>query len=398
MNYKIKYLKYKNKYLNLQNQIGGVIPDSISNDIPNLSNLPDELKINILLYLPLEKLKQVRQVNKYYKNFIDENRLLENKKQIILNNIIKKISSNPIDIFNNTQIEINWTKQKLTNEEISELLLKFITNINPEIDKKIILQYENNKICELYYEKKFYRLFLKNININYDIVTAIAAILQINLPIRLKSLELTENNINNDGLKILMKALKINKTLTLLDLDNNNIGDEGAKVLAETLKQNSTLENLYINRNNISDEGAIALAIALRQNLKLKKLYMNRNKIGNKGAKALAIALTKSKNIETLGLGTEIDDYGIKKLTEALSIIENHNKKVYYNNLQRYKLSELFIEANNITDNGIKILNKVLEKEMPIYILQLWKNGELLINKENDEIDYLSDDDPFDFY
>ena len=398
MNYKIKYLKYKNKYLNLQNQIGGVIPDSISNDIPNLSNLPDELKINILLYLPLEKLKQVRQVNKYYKNFIDENRLLENKKQIILNNIIKKISSNPIDIFNNTQIEINWTKQKLTNEEISELLLKFITNINPEIDKKIILQYENNQICELYYEKKFYRLFLKNININYDIVTAIAAILQINLPIRLKSLELTENNINNDGLKILMKALKINKTLTLLDLDNNNIGDEGAKVLAETLKQNSTLENLYINRNNISDEGAIALAIALRQNLKLKKLYMNRNKIGNKGAKALAIALTKSKNIETLGLGTEIDDYGIQKLTEALTIIENHNKKVYYNNLQRYKLSELFIEANNITDNGIKILNEVLEKEMPIYILQLWKNGELLINKENDKIDYLSDDDPFDFY
>jgi hypothetical protein len=35
---------------------------------------------------------------------------------------------------------------------------------------------------------------------------------------------------------------------------------------------------------------------------------------------------------------------------------------------------------------------------MPIYILQLWKNGELLINKENDELDYLTDDDPFDFY
>ena len=49
MNYKIKYLKYKNKYLSLQNQIGGVITDSIPNDIPNLSNLPDELKINILL-------------------------------------------------------------------------------------------------------------------------------------------------------------------------------------------------------------------------------------------------------------------------------------------------------------------------------------------------------------
>ena len=388
MNYKVKYLKYKNKYLSLQNQIGGVITDSI----PNLSNLPDELKINILLSLPLEKLKQMRQVNKYYKNFIDENSLLENKKQIILNNIMKKIGSNLIDIFNNTQIEINWTKEKFTNEEISELLLKFITNINPKIDKKIILQYENNQICELYYEKKFYRLFFKNININYDIVTAIAAILQINLPIRLKSLELTENNINNDGLKILMKALKINKTLTLLDLDNNNIGDEGAKVLAEVLKQNSTLENLYINRNNISDEGAIALAIALRQNLKLKKLYMNRNKIGNKGAKALAIALTKSKNIETLGLGTEIDDYGIQKLTEALRIIGNYNKKVY-NNLQRYKLLELFIEANNITDNGIKILNEVLEKEKPIYILQLWKNSELLINEMKDDTDYLTDEE-----
>ena len=392
MNYKVKYLKYKNKYLSLQNQIGGVITDSIPNDIPNLSNLPDELKINILLSLPLEKLKQMRQVNKYYKNFIDENSLLENKKQIILNNIMKKIGSNLIDIFNNTQIEINWTKEKFTNEEISELLLKFITNINPEIDKKIILQYENNQICELYYEKKFYRLFFKNININYDIVTAIAAILQINSPIILKSLELDENNINNYCIKILTEALKINRTLILLGLDNNNIGDEGAKVLAEALKQNSTLENLYINTNNISDEGAIALAIALRQNLKLKKLYMNRNKIGDKGAKALAIALTKSKNIETLGLGTEIDDYGIQKLTEALRIIGNYNKKVY-NNLQRYKLLELFIEANNITDNGIKILNEVLEKEKPIYILQLWKNSELLINEMKDDTDYLTDEE-----
>ena len=392
MNYKIKYLKYKNKYLNLQNQIGGVIPDSISNDIPNLSNLPDELKINILLSLPLEKLKQMRQVNKYYKNFIDENKLLENKKQIILNNIMKKIGSNPIDIFNNKQIEINWTKEKFTNEEISELLLKFITNINHEIDKKIILQYENNQICELYYEKKFYRLFFKNININYDIVIAIAAILQINSPIILKSLELDENNINNYCIKILTEALKINRTLILLGLDNNNIGDEGAKALAEALKQNSTLENLYINRNNISDEGAIALAKALRDNITLKKLYMNRNKIGNKGAKALAIALTKSKEIVTLGLGMDIGDYGINKLIEPLKIIREHNKIIHYNH-QKYKLLELFIEANNITNDSIKILNKVLEKEMPVFILQLWKNDELLINKIKEDTDYPTDDE-----
>ena len=79
MNYKQKYLKYKNKYLNLKRQLGGIQPDNInvqenqqgqqgrqSQDYPlpqlvryNADNLPDNLP-DVLSDLPANQPTLVR--------------------------------------------------------------------------------------------------------------------------------------------------------------------------------------------------------------------------------------------------------------------------------------------------------------------------------------------------
>ena len=104
----------------------------------------------------------------------------------------------------------------------------------------------------------------------------------------LKSLFLSSNEIGDEGVKALVKALETNKTLTTLDLRNNKIKDAGAKALAMSLKYNTTLTTLNLDSNEIGTEGAIALAEALETNKTLTTLNLDRNKIGTEGIKALA--------------------------------------------------------------------------------------------------------------
>ena len=62
----------------------------------------------------------------------------------------------------------------------------------------------------------------------------------------LTSLDLSNNNIGNDGVKPICEALKQNKTLKVLDLNaskvsGGEIGPVGAKYIAEMLAFNASL-------------------------------------------------------------------------------------------------------------------------------------------------------------
>ena len=65
------------------------------------------------------------------------------------------------------------------------------------------------------------------------------------------------------------EALAINSTLTTLDLSGNEVWDEGAVRLAEALTTNSTLTTLNLIANKFGDEGAKRLAEALAINSSL---------------------------------------------------------------------------------------------------------------------------------
>ena len=75
-----------------------------------------------------------------------------------------------------------------------------------------------------------------------------------------------------DNNKALASALRVNEVLKSLNLWDNSIGDEGAKALASALRVNEVLQSINLEYNNLGDEGkgAIRDAVSGRVGFKLE--------------------------------------------------------------------------------------------------------------------------------
>jgi Ran GTPase-activating protein (RanGAP) involved in mRNA processing and transport len=65
-----------------------------------------------------------------------------------------------------------------------------------------------------------------------------------------------------------------------MNLSSNQLEDEGAALLAAALRSNRVLLSLDLRNNNVSDAGAVALAECLQANCTLTELQLNSNWIG----------------------------------------------------------------------------------------------------------------------
>ena len=139
-----------------------------------------------------------------------------------------------------------------------------------------------------------------------------------------------------DEFKLLVEALKVNHTLTIIDFSSCNYGCEDIKVLADALKVNKSLLRLDLSKNNIANEGAIALAEALKVNKSLININLWDNRITNTGAIALAEALGVNTSLLTLSLSdNNITREGAMALAEALKV----NKSLIDINLWRNQIT-----------------------------------------------------------
>ena len=89
------------------------------------------------------------------------------------------------------------------------------------------------------------------------------------------SIHLERKGLRAEEAIIVAKCIEFNRALKSANLSNNKIGDEGTAALSKALKTNSTLETLELRS-------------------KLTSLYLDGNKIGAGGAKAIAAALPQS--------------------------------------------------------------------------------------------------------
>ena len=91
----------------------------------------------------------------------------------------------------------------------------------------------------------------------------------------LKHVNLDSNEIEDEGLVSICRALKKNKTLTAIGLSSNGITNDGSIALADVLKVNSTLTWLLIDSHDGVQDGLIAVANALKENETLKSLVFS---------------------------------------------------------------------------------------------------------------------------
>ena len=110
--------------------------------------------------------------------------------------------------------------------------------------------------------------------------------------------------LDDDTFDELVNVLDKNaKQLIRLDLNDNNIGTNGCSTLAKLCcNKKCLLKNLNVSHNDINDEGIAHLAKALTQNNRLKELNLNGNAITEEGWRSLATALCNSESISDIYL------------------------------------------------------------------------------------------------
>lgn len=109
----------------------------------------------------------------------------------------------------------------------------------------------------------------------------------------LTNVSLSCNNMRKNFAEILSLALNPKRAnfksqLKVLDLSNNQIDKDGVKALAEVFPHNQILEVLDLSKNQLGVPGATELATSLKGNKSLKFLNLFNNKIGYDGAKSIA--------------------------------------------------------------------------------------------------------------
>ena len=204
----------------------------------------------------------------------------------------------------------------------------------------------------------------------------------------LRSLDMSEVGINNEGMITLASGLAAIQSLESLNLSNNAISDEGLHALAVGLSNNKNLESLNLSRNGgsfsvmglrclsdviptalnlkaldvsgnaINDEGLQALAIGLRKHPTLAKLSLSSNAIGSEGLRALAAAEISSLRWLSLARNV-INDEAWKALAEVVESLCN--------------MEELNLSRNRITTSGLEVLSRIFKnkgcslKEIDLY-------------------------------
>ena len=143
----------------------------------------------------------------------------------------------------------------------------------------------------------------------------------------LKSLNLRNNAIRNEGLKYLTTALINNNCkLNSLALQDNGITDKGVEHLTKALTNtNCKLSSLYLAANNITVEGVKHLTAALiNSNCKLNSLGLANNKITVEGVNHLTRALTnKNCKLKSLSLPKGAVSQKIKILINDVAKYKN---------------------------------------------------------------------------
>ena len=137
----------------------------------------------------------------------------------------------------------------------------------------------------------------------------------------LKSLCVTDNNLDDKDILLLSQALTQNKLVPLesLRLSFNQITCIGVECLMNSLWGSKTLRELKLDNNQIQDRGAQLCAVVLTS-IALETLDISFNKISTAGIKGLMKNISENNSLRTLGLsGILIDQNASKAVSYALA-------------------------------------------------------------------------------
>ncbi|KAF9353566.1 hypothetical protein BGX26_008669 [Mortierella sp. AD094] len=149
----------------------------------------------------------------------------------------------------------------------------------------------------------------------------------------LKSLIMTNNNLDPARLVILADALKLNIGLEALDLSDNRVCGPlitGINALTQKLSYNRTLTKLTLSNTGLQSEGAIALAEFLPETRALTQLDLTGNELVDiAGVMALSVSIRINKSLTCLDMNVPPNDAEFARLSRDIlrACIRNMEEK-----------------------------------------------------------------------
>ena len=197
--------------------------------------------------------------------------------------------------------------------------------------------------------RRMEELHLGSASITSDGFVAVPAMLLSNTA--LKSLCVSNNNLDDRDMLLLSQALTQNKLVPLesLFLSFNEITCQGVECLMNAVWGSTTLRNLKLDNNNIQDRGAQLCAVVLTS-IALETMDLSFNKVTTTGIKALMKNLSESTSLRTLGLsGIPIDQNASKAVSYALAYNESL-EALYLDNCSTGYASQRHIVAGAVSN------------------------------------------------
>jgi hypothetical protein len=141
-------------------------------------------------------------------------------------------------------------------------------------------------------------------------------------------LDLSNNNIEDKGIRCLMEALKLNECIKVINLSYNNITANGGFYISDMLVKNRCIESLILTGNNITENGLQSLiSVLIENNRILKSLNLSSNKLKLIDILYVNNLIAKNTQLEVLDISDNpIDIDSITNL--GFSLRENNTLKI----------------------------------------------------------------------
>ena len=229
---------------------------------------------------------------------------------------------------------------------------------------------------------------LENNNVDEDASLELATALYSNNV--LEQLWLRGNKLNTAGALHILNSLKYLTTLQVLDLSYNNIGRESADGIAAVIDNNPLMNQLWLDGNDLYSTGTIVICNALKKIRTLSILSLCNNGVTDDAADEVSAVITHNVLLEDLLLSNNQLQYtGITIIAESLSkLIKLRKLDLFNNNISRQgasslaivlqnstSLQDLFLSGNYLETSGALEICNALSHINSLHVLTLSNNN-----------------------
>ena len=286
-------------------------------------------------------------------------------------------------------------------EKFNEFIMIYLYNGMSKMNELKILENveKNDKFCleKLFCEmKKFYEEKEEDFKNNSDDNVRLQQIIDKNRFMNIcftyyklqkgKKLDFTEYKFNRTSIQPLLSALKFKENIIELNLSHNDIGNEGCYCLGNLLRINKNLSILILSFCKIVNTSLKFLLKGLKHNGEYEKYYLTQlnlsdNIITEEGGEYLGAILIYFNKLQWFNISNnKINNNGAKKLFQSYNYILNkeysNNDSNNLNNNQSLNLS------NNSNGNNDYNLNLNISSNNNMNIINSNTNNKNLHNLE----------------